>query len=401
MLVGTLERPQWPRCAKLAAYWLSSFTEKHIELGIVLLSLEIHGSLLATALTGLAFQTGKVFAVFVRVPSSPLAAAVAAIAGTGLLLYDLTSLPVCLAGTALMAAATNYSRRWAKAGVGDVERLKNAARICSILSAPFFSAAVTGTLTLVALLILARHAAHGRLAETRLTATVVGRFQPAHLAMAVHHAHYFSYSHAVPFLFAQVFDAPPALQGLIFYLGWVGYEVYDFVAIRASSPRFWVGHLLAAAGIVGLFSTTSPFVAALLWMATGIGGGTVVMLFDLGRRDDPDPAWNLEVVEYYGHLSGMLVLVALAQLVTLPTIGLVAGLLALVAPFPLVWRHAVPRGRAARGGDTPLGGGRTPLTSGHHRQRPPTDAISPQTRRLGWNSPCAARPSETTTTELP
>jgi hypothetical protein len=339
MLVDTLARPRAGRSAKLAAYWLSSFTEKHVELGIVLVSLHVHGSLLAAALTGLAFQAGKVFTVFVRVPPSPLAAALAALGGTALLLWDVTALPVCLAGTTLMAAATNYSRRWAKAGVGDVERLKNAARICSILSAPFFSPAVTGTLTLVALLVLARHVGRGRLNETRLTARVIGVFQPTHLAMVVHHAHYFTYSHAVPFLFVNVFEAPAALQGLIFYFGWVGYEVYDFVAIRASSPRFWGGHLLAAVGIVGLFSATSPLTAILAWTATGIGGGTVVMLFDLGRRSDPDPAWNLEVVEYYGHLAGMLMLVVLSLLATLPTIGVVAGLLAVLAPIPLSCRY--------------------------------------------------------------
>src|SRR5262245_50562528 len=175
-----LDRCGQDRTAMLVAYWLGSFAEKHIELGIVLLSLAVNGSLLAMALTGLAFQVGKVLTVFARVPMSPILAGAAIVAGTALLQFDVASLPLCLPGTALIAAGTNYARRWAKAGLGDVERVKNSARICSILSAPFFSAPVTGALTIVALLILARYAESGRLAETRLVIAVVGGFRSNH-----------------------------------------------------------------------------------------------------------------------------------------------------------------------------------------------------------------------------
>jgi hypothetical protein len=341
-----LEAPAraWPdRRAKLVAYWLSSFAEKHIELGIVLAALAVHGSLLIAALTGLAFQVGKVVTVFVRIPPAPGLAAVAAVTGTALLLCDDGGRLPSLIGTAVIALATNYTRQWAKRDLGHVERVKNSARICAVLSAPFFSVVVTGVVTIGAVVMLSRGVERGRLTDTRITAGIVGRARPNHVAMMLHHAHYFSYSHAVSFLFLCVFGAPAAALGVVFYLGWIGYEVYDFVAVRSSAPRFAAGHVIAAVGIVGLFWTDSALVALLWWTATGIGGGTFVMLADLRSRDDRDSAWNLEVVEYYGHLAGMVLLVAMAAVASLATVGVVAGLLALAAPLSLAWRSLPDR----------------------------------------------------------
>jgi hypothetical protein len=160
--------------------------------------------------------------------------------------------------------------------------------------------------------------------------------------MFAHHAHYFAYSYAVPYLIVYVLGASSVWQGLLFYLGWVGYDLYDFVDIRASWRKFLFGHILAGLSIVALFNVTSLFSVAIFGTLTGVGGGTVVMLSRLRSAVDPSPSENLDVAEHYGHLVGTLLLLLLVEVARLEVIGFIAGGLSIITPLAAIaWRKYV------------------------------------------------------------
>lgn len=337
----------------MLAYTIASFADKQLELGAVLLAFYRYGSLRALVLTGLVFQATKVATFLVRLPPSPRAAAAATVTAVALLQLGGDSLPLFLIGTGLFTATVSYLRAWAKEagrapGRDDRrhQQARDVVRACGFILAPLFSPVLVGALTVVGLIAWARAATPDASRSVRVRFRVVGAIAPNHVAMFVHHIHFFTYSHLIPFLFAVTFGVPAAWQGWIFYLGWIGYDLHDFVRVRASWPRFLVGHLLTAAGILVLFWAPSASVAAVGWLVTGIGGGTYVMLRRLVSAGDPDPGENLELAEHYGHVTGMLVLVGLlASSVPFLGIAIVAAAVALMSPVLALWMAASPQRR--------------------------------------------------------
>lgn len=335
------------------AYSIASFADKQLELGAVLLAFHYYGSLRALVLTGLVFQAAKVATFLIRVPPSPWSAVVATGAAVVLQGAGAHSLPVFLVGTALFTLAVSYLRAWTKDlgptrrdHAGGHKQARDVVRACGFVLAPLFSPVLVGALTVLGVMAWARAATPRRSGALRVRWAIAGPIAPNHVAMFVHHVHFFAYSHLVPFVFAVTFGVPTAWQGFLFYLGWIGYDLHDFVRIRASWPRFLVGHVAIAAGIFTLFWASSAWLAAIGWLVTGIGGGTYVMLRRLTSARDPDPAENLELAEHYGHVIGMLVLVGLlASSVTRPSIAIIAAGLALMSPLLALWLGAFPQRR--------------------------------------------------------
>ena len=334
----------------MLAYTIASFADKQLELGAVLLAYYHYGSLRALLISGLAFQMTKVFTFLVRIPPSPCLAVAATLAAATLLHAGRDSLPVFLLGIVVFTAAVSYLRAWTK-HLGQQapgrergqKQARDVVRACGFIFAPFFYPALVGALTVLALAASARAMTSGTRRPFELRLRIVGGTEPAHVAMFVHHVHYFAYSHLVPVVFAVTFGLLPAWQGLVFYLGWIGYDLYDFVKVRASWFRFFLGHFITALGILTLFWTSSPSLAAIGWLVTGVGGGTYVMLRRLTRSSDPEPGENLELAEHYGHVAGVLVLIALVMLsVTFAGIGAVASVLALMSPLLALAMRARP-----------------------------------------------------------
>jgi hypothetical protein len=341
------------RRTTVLAYSIASFADKQLELGAVLLAFHYYGSLRALVLTGLVFQATKVATFLIRIPASPGSAVIAAGTAVVLLEAGARSLSVFLAGTALFTLAVSYLRAWTKdlgsarpANARGQKQARDVVRACGFVLAPLFSPVFVGVLTVLGVMAWARAATPHRSHALHVRLRIAGSIAPNHVAMFVHHVHFFTYSHVVPFIFAVTFGVPAAWQGLIFYLGWVGYDLHDFVRIRASWPRFLVGHLAIAAGIFTLFWAPSAWLAAVGWLVTGIGGGTYVMLRHLTSASDPDPAENLELAEHYGHVVGMLVLVGLlASSVIFSGIAIVASSLAVLSPVLALWLNASPQRR--------------------------------------------------------
>jgi hypothetical protein len=340
------------------AYSIALFADKHLELGAALLAFHLYGSSLwALVLTGLVFQVCKVMTALIRVPPSPWSAVLATVAAVALLETAPHALHRFLLGTALFATAVSSLRAWARKTAADRAEgepgptvVREAVRAAGFVLAPLFSPLVMGVLVAVAVTAWARAAAPRRPRALRVRCTIVGALAPNHVAMFLHHVHYFAYSHLVPFIFATAFGVPAAWQGFIFYLGWVGYDLHDFVRVSPSWRRVLLGHLVVGAGILTLFWASSAPMAALGWLVTGIGGGTHAMLRRLPRSDDPDPVHNVGIAEDYGHVAGTLVLVSLLAASVPPAgIAVVAAVLAVGSPVLALAYERRPRmARSAR-----------------------------------------------------
>lgn len=325
------------RAIKLLAYCLGTFAEKYIEIGVIFLSLHIFHSLKSALITGLVFQIVKFVTALTRIRFAPIASLIATAAGTVLLFVGSQKFLLFLVGTVLCSFSLLYIRIWAKQGLGPVEKPKNIVRAGGLILAPFFSPLAAAALAVIAICLLAVVPRQTLFTPVKMQLKPVGFVQANHLAMFAHHAHYFAYSYAVPYLIVYLHGIPNAWQGVMFYLGWLGYDIYDFVNLKPSWGRFLTGHVLAGVSIVALFYAVSPIAAGIFWFLTGVGGGTVAMLSQLRSQDDPAPKGNLDVAEHYGHVVGVILLLVLAETTRLELVGLVAGVLSVVTPIVAMW----------------------------------------------------------------
>ncbi len=235
----------WSRLIKLLAYCVGTFAEKYIEIGVIFLSLRVFGSLRTALLAGLVFQVVKFVTALIRIPFAPIIAIISTVSGTFLVYFSSQKFFLFLIGMVLCAFPFPYIRVWSKQGLGKVEKPKNIVRAGALILAPFFFPIASGVLALVALALLLAAPRESLLTPLKMQFKTLGIIQPNHVAMFAHHAHYFAYSYAVPYLLVYRFGIPSIWQGFVFYLGWLAYDVYDFVDLRASWRRFLAGHILA------------------------------------------------------------------------------------------------------------------------------------------------------------
>lgn len=151
--------------------------------------------------------------------------------------------------------------------------------------------------------------------------------------MAIHQSHYFSYAYVVPFLFIHSYGVEPEIAGLLFCIGWLSYiSARKVFGDRTLVRNFTVGHILAAATLVGMFFFygTTYIASLVLWFLTGFGGGTVYCLRDLRARSTTDKS-ELDSWENIGHVLGVLVCLAVFVLLDAPRWAFVAASLIAVS----------------------------------------------------------------------
>jgi hypothetical protein len=119
-----------------------------------------------------------------------------------------------------------------------------------------------------------------------------------------HHWHYFSYTYMVPIVAYTVDKIPIGLTGFIFYIGWLGY--YLFLSVNQSQRVFVViGHCVSAVAVFWLIFAESLPLYLFLWLVTGVGGGTIVLLRDLVIGADEQIYEQFKTWESFGHLLGI------------------------------------------------------------------------------------------------
>ena len=125
-----------------------------------------------------------------------------------------------------------------------------------------------------------------------------------YLTMGIHHAHYFIYCYSIPISFAAWSDLPLWSMGLVFFVGWAAYNIYE-KWLRPSWTAFIIGHLIGAISLVGLYFAEALSPLLFWWFMTGLGGGTVFMLHRLVPRPADVVDREMSITEGFGHVFGV------------------------------------------------------------------------------------------------
>jgi hypothetical protein len=328
-----------------------------VELGPIALVLRGDPDLVSILLAGFAYQLANVLPG----PSdrmTPLASvAVAAVGAAGLIYATIATAPWFASIAALSWSLQAVRRRLTAKPGDDLPKAaeKRAARVIGFILATVMPSAVWLPLVAVAILVALRAATNGHL-HASPCASGAGASNGIPIAMVLHQAHYFSYCYAVPMLLASSPLGGIAAAGFWFACGWVSYLSAEGLWRRfAPIPVFVIGHLFVA--IVLMLLTLfgdNPWGVVLLWILSGLGGGTVYCLTLLHKRAGGDQV-RLEHAEGVGHILGITVALAGATSLnwtagTLPLVGAAWAIAAGGTIFALAWRarHAgtsfAPRG---------------------------------------------------------
>lgn len=284
------------------AYLVLSMLSGFVELGAVVLTLRSGGSLAVAILIGLCYQVGA----FVRdaLGLSSRGAQILLVGSAIVASFSSYSIP-SLALSVLMLAAGLQVIREQLAPTAEVSTVvKRSFRIAGFVAAGWFGYQALPLLAALCLFVSLLHAgAHQRIVTVRLD----WRMDRYGLAMLIHQCHYFCYAYAIPWLFLRC-GLSSAEVGLAFAAGWISYAsahlLFGRVRLRTG---LILGHIIAAATIIGVaWGRSLPLLSILAWIATGFGGGTVVLLRRL-HATSGDPAVDLDLWESVGHVAGCVI----------------------------------------------------------------------------------------------
>jgi hypothetical protein len=124
--------------------------------------------------------------------------------------------------------------------------------------------------------------------------------------MVVHQVHYFLYAYAVLSLVFALSNRSAPVTATVFALGWVTYLSAERLWGRFPSTGVFVaGHLSVATCLFGMYFARDDLAAwSVLWVLTGLGGGTVYCLTRLLHKSGATEA-SVAAAEDLGHLAGV------------------------------------------------------------------------------------------------
>lgn len=296
---------------QLIQFLALSLISGFVELGVIIHGVAAGSGLMAPFALALAYQLGNL--VPNPLPLRRLGFALLALATPAVLLIappadGLALWPLCLA-TAMVSALINAARlSLGKAAISTT--LKRSFRVVGFLCSVF---ALMHSV-LLAVLILSALLAGLILWRQPETAVPAPQTRPAaphsktmSAALVLHQMHYFSYCTLV--LVVLVMQLGPIWAAPIFVLGWLSYiSVPHIIGSRYPAAPVVIGAHFALA-LVLLALGAAPHASPLwivLWIATGLFGGTVVYLTRLAETDFRFSGAHLTTFENLGHVFGAL-----------------------------------------------------------------------------------------------
>jgi hypothetical protein len=276
------------------------------EIGILLIAIQAGATLREVLLLALIYQLAG-FLVALRVPKT--AVSLFALMAAAAVAWWTASSRLLLVVVAVLMSVGVHGAREASRRAGVSTAAKRTARIGG-----FLIAGLAAPLLIVASAIVSAVALrHGRPQGITDRQRLDWRLGRLSVAMVVHQAHYFCYTYVLIWLLAGTHAFRPALASAIFAAGWITYTASPWLLGRIEAGRaFVVGHVTNAI-LLGALALLweHPWLLALLWVATGVGGGTVTALRRLGVgagiSDSMFDRW-----EGVGHVVGVLLALAVS-----------------------------------------------------------------------------------------
>lgn len=306
---------------------LATFLFNYVQLGLVVAVAEALPKQSFNVLILVFFELGILADCFVRGGSMRVWIGLACASALGLLVPPLL-LPANVAIFTSMAAAglLAMSLKKIRSSTDALGKIKRRWRALGYLSAGLFS---TWLVTVFVVALLA--AVYISRVSERMDPPLPERFRldaqrlGPYLVVMLHHLHYFAYAYIVVVLFHSKYDVPAAALGPLFYVGWIGYYLF-IQATRHQRLLVVCGHVLAALSVFGMLLFESFTAVLLLWLLTGVGGGTIVLLREANTSDDVAVYERFKAWESFGHVLGLACLAA-AVLFELPPLSfLVSGI---------------------------------------------------------------------------
>jgi len=312
-----------------------------IEIAPILDALNAGRSLMVVLFLGLAYQVGNGLAR--KVGRSPKV--ICALAGLGLVAWMVAGemLSVQMVAVAAMSASLQACRR-VLGDAADVREIalatKRAWRVSGFLLAAMLPAtyAIALAVAVIALGTGLLASLPDSMSEREVVRTHAIDTPPSLLQeqlwalMVVHQTHYFVYAYAILYLAFQVAAGSAVAAATAFALGWITYLSAERLWNRFPDQCVFVaGHTFLAAcllclGVVG----ENSWIAILLWVLTGFGGGSVYCLVSISAKSGL-LAERVERAEDVGHVGGVALAIALLAVGGVGVSGLAVAGAALAA----------------------------------------------------------------------
>jgi hypothetical protein len=118
-----------------------------------------------------------------------------------------------------------------------------------------------------------------------------------------HHAHYFAYCYAMPFIFYQK-GIVASLLGLFFVMGWALYQIYAKIS-KPDWRHFMFGHALSSCALISIYLSENIYFMAFFWLLTGFGGGVYFMPYALLQIEKRGKILQSYIAEGIGQIFGI------------------------------------------------------------------------------------------------
>lgn len=289
---------------------LATFLFNYVQLGLVVAVARSQAEHSVDVVILVAFEFGILLDCFFRRGTMFVWGLIALGSGIGLLVSDaLPSEILRLFVATISAGLLSMSLKKIRTSTDALGKIKRRWRALGYLLAGLYSTIVVILLLLplfAAVFISAvRNRQDERLPEPfRLDAP---RLRP-YLVVMLHHLHYFAYAYLMVFMF-RAFDVPDPALGPLFYVGWLGY--YVFIHAEKHHRQLVVGgHAIASMAVLLMLGVNSFPALLALWLLTGIGGGTIILLREANIHDDEATYERFKTWEAFGHVLGLICLSA-------------------------------------------------------------------------------------------
>lgn len=283
-------------------YIIGTFLFNYFELGVFLYGL-IHFGFWQAVCIAVFFKIGKLTSEVLKCDNARIIASILLASSALFTVYGENLVIICIA-CVFIEISLIWSRKIFKKIEKAGKNSKVFSRMFGFILAPLFTTWMFLPVVLWWLYISKKQSGAG-LTYRRAMPVLNQEDLPCYLVLFFHHMHYFMYCYVIPYLLIVEIGTPYLWTGVLFFLGWGAYNMYEGRLKPKPGYIAW-GHLISVVGIIIIWTFQTNLYAVMLgWFLTGLGGGTFYMIkFSLPKKNDG------ELVELYAQLLGTILFFA-------------------------------------------------------------------------------------------
>ncbi|PID51914.1 MAG: hypothetical protein CR972_04660 [Candidatus Moraniibacteriota bacterium] len=303
-------------------YAIGTFLFNYFELGILLYGIGKFGFWKAVCIA-IFFKIGKLISEVIKCDSIRFIALVLLCFSVLPAIYNDNYIIMCISSIFIEITLV-WSRKFFKRREKTSKKHKVISRILGFMFAPIFSLWLFSVIAIWWIL-LYREEEKKWLVYRKLIPLFDENNKLYYAILFFHHMHYFMYCYMIPYLLVVQMGIPYLWVGVLFFVGWGAYNLYDGRVNPKPQYIAW-GHLISSLGIMIIWIFQfNIYMVMLGWFLTGLGGGTFYMIkFNLSEENDG------ELVELYAQFLGTVLFFVIFTFFALDFIFIFATLFAII-----------------------------------------------------------------------